>query len=773
MPAKKDNLNEFYSKLNRTLGNFEQRIERLEKQVAYLSKKPAVVSASKETEIVYESPPQRRLGWGLVWLGIFLYIVQWLGLFGLRSLRYILPFPVSSLLPLASIIAGIVLILKNPKQGKIAEKEPEKEIDLGQDAIFIPEKKVVAKKAVAKAVPKAEKLGIEANIGKKWLARIGIISIVLGVAFFVIYAIQNKWIGPTGQVALGVLAGIVLIVLGEVFYQKEYRNYGLTLVGGGFAIIYFAMFAAYRFYGDIIHIPLAFDIIALSIIIMAAVYFAIRYDSKIIAGEAFFLGYAVPLLTSSVNTFFLIYATALTAGLTLLTYYKNWKLLGVGGIAAMYITHIFWLEYYRGNNKDALHLVFLFIYFAMFAVMALNLKEDEKEQIEQFLNSRTQVGIIFVVTYLFLFALNFNQFVTIMAPLLLLALLLMFFVLRYKWDYFAIGGILLTYIVEWRWLDENLKEATLTINFAALSVFFLLFNVLLFILSQEKNKVTNVIAIIMNTVFYYGSIMFFYKPFNRGYDGLFTAALAIFYIILSYIAYQKKVSHYFNTYIVLCFGFLTLAVPLQFNREWITISWAVLTLVLVMLSFRLKENVIRIVSSAVGVIALARILFYDSWQLNPIDLNNILNSTRLFAFASAIIIFYVIAYLYYKNREAFEDYETYVVYVNGAYAIAATLLTTVIIWLEIWDTTLAINAKKLWTSLAFILQAIIILGFGFSAKIKLFRLMGLILFGLAILKVFLYDLSNLEMGYRIISFIVLGIIALLGAFLYNKYKDYI
>ena len=51
--------------------------------------------------------------------------------------------------------------------------------------------------------------------------------------------------------------------------------------------------------------------------------------------------------------------------------------------------------------------------------------------------------------------------------------------------------------------------------------------------------------------------------------------------------------------------------------------------------------------------------------------------------------------------------------------------------------------------------------------------MGLILFGLAILKVFLYDLSNLEMGYRIVSFIVLGIIALLGAFLYNKYKEYI
>src|SRR3989344_432228 len=155
------------------------------------------------------------------------------------------------------------------------------------------------------------------------------------------------------------------------------------------------------------------------------------------------------------------------------------------------------------------------------------------------------------------------------------------------------------------------------------------------------------------------------------------------------------------------------------------------------------------------------------------DLSNILNSTRLFVFASAIIIFYVIAYLYYKNKDSLEKYKSYIIYVNAAYAIAATLLTTIIIWLEIWDTSLALNAKKLWTSLAFILQAIIILDFGFSAKIKLFRLLGLILFGLSIAKVFLYDLSNLETGYRIISFIVLGVIALLAAYLYNKYKEYI
>src|SRR3989344_6494976 len=380
MTAKpKENWSDYFNKLNKTLGSFERRIETLEKQVGTLSKKSG--QATVETEVIYEGNPKRKLGWGLIWLGIFLFIGPWF--LGFGSLRYLLPGEMTGILPLGSIIAGIVIIIMNPKSGKQVKKE-RREIDLGQDSLY-PNKykeedkeESKAKDVSAKKSSKKSKSNFEADIGKKWLPKIGIISIVLGVAFFVIYAIQNKWIGPTGQVALGALAGISLIVVGEVFYRKEYRNYGLTLVGGGFAIIYFAMFAAYRFYGEVINISLPVDVASLSLIIIAAVYFAVRYDSKIIAAEAFFLGYVVPLLTSSVNTFFLIYAIALTAGLTILTYFKNWKLLGAGGIVAMYVTHIFWLDFYTGANKDVLHIVFLFIYFAMFAVMALNLKEDEK-----------------------------------------------------------------------------------------------------------------------------------------------------------------------------------------------------------------------------------------------------------------------------------------------------------------------------------------------------------------------------------------------------------
>jgi uncharacterized membrane protein len=47
------------------------------------------------------------------------------------------------------------------------------------------------------------------------------------------------------------------------------------------------------------------------------------------------------------------------------------------------------------------------------------------------------------------------------------------------------------------------------------------------------------------------------------------------------------------------------------------------------------------------------------------------------------------------------------------------------------------------------------------------------LFGIAILKIFLYDLSFLERLYRIFSFVGLGVILLLVSYLYQRYKEII
>src|SRR3989344_847322 len=99
MPAKPDDSwRQYFNQLSRTLKNFELRIENIEKQVSVLSKKYPKIPAESSTEVIYESPPKRRLGWGLVWLFFILYFGRWFVPF----VRY-LPFP--EILAFASLIA--------------------------------------------------------------------------------------------------------------------------------------------------------------------------------------------------------------------------------------------------------------------------------------------------------------------------------------------------------------------------------------------------------------------------------------------------------------------------------------------------------------------------------------------------------------------------------------------------------------------------------------------------------------------------------------------
>jgi uncharacterized membrane protein len=57
---------------------------------------------------------------------------------------------------------------------------------------------------------------------------------------------------------------------------------------------------------------------------------------------------------------------------------------------------------------------------------------------------------------------------------------------------------------------------------------------------------------------------------------------------------------------------------------------------------------------------------------------------------------------------------------------------------------------------------------GIQNKSAILRWQSLLLFGLVVGKVFLYDLSFLERAYRILSFFVLGAALLAVSFLYQR-----
>lgn len=89
---------------------------------------------------------------------------------------------------------------------------------------------------------------IEYAVASNWLLRIGVLILVCGIGFFLKYSIDNDLLGEQARVALSVLTGIAMIAGGVRFTGGRYHLLSQGLLGGGIAVLYFSVFAAFSFY---------------------------------------------------------------------------------------------------------------------------------------------------------------------------------------------------------------------------------------------------------------------------------------------------------------------------------------------------------------------------------------------------------------------------------------------------------------------------------------------------------------------------------------------
>ena len=60
-------------------------------------------------------------------------------------------------------------------------------------------------------------------MGLTWVNRIGVLTLIIGVGCFFQIAIDNQWIGETGRVALGVLAGLATLAAGDMLWRRNQK----------------------------------------------------------------------------------------------------------------------------------------------------------------------------------------------------------------------------------------------------------------------------------------------------------------------------------------------------------------------------------------------------------------------------------------------------------------------------------------------------------------------------------------------------------------------
>lgn len=91
-------------------------------------------------------------------------------------------------------------------------------------------------KAAARREPR--KAAFETRFGLTLLNRIGVITLILGAAFFFKYAVENEWVGPGARVALGLAAALAALWFGDCQRRRDERLFGNGVTGLGGALLF-------------------------------------------------------------------------------------------------------------------------------------------------------------------------------------------------------------------------------------------------------------------------------------------------------------------------------------------------------------------------------------------------------------------------------------------------------------------------------------------------------------------------------------------------------
>lgn len=199
------------------------------------------------------------------------------------------------------------------------------------------------------------------------LTIIGIFTLVLGIGYFVKYAIDKNWIGETSRAGIGFFTGAGIILIGH-FLRKNYITFASIITGGGISVLYFTATIAFREY-HLFSQNTAFAITTLVTII--SIILSYYYKSEVLIIFSLIGGFSAPLMISTGQSnypFLFIYLTLLNIGMLVVAYLQNWK--SVGWTA--YIFTSLYLFYWNAEQPEILSIVFYSISYIIFYIFALH-----------------------------------------------------------------------------------------------------------------------------------------------------------------------------------------------------------------------------------------------------------------------------------------------------------------------------------------------------------------------------------------------------------------
>jgi uncharacterized membrane protein len=344
---------------------------------------------------------------------------------------------------------------------------------------------------------------------------------------------------------------------------------------------------------------------------------------------------------------------------------------------------------------------------------------------------------------------------------------------RKDWYSLAPISFIGTQLYYWGWYAEFYHRAPSPLERTTVfaTLFFLLFATLP-VLRAIKEGVLNELDILVTTVnsfAYVGALYALFWPDDRWPFTLLILALAAGHVAVARVLpAQKDGKSALARYIFAGLGltFATLAIPIRLEGKWITFCLSVEGAILVWSGFRALSGFLRQFGYVLLAISAVRVLLF------PPPAGSFLLNQRFGAYLLLIVCFGVSLWAAREHMEQTGSQEKNEL---GIFSVAINVYALVALSLEFWDyfgkASTQIDpslAQHLSLSVLWTVYATVLILVGVQQKSALLRWQALILFGLVVGKVFLFDLASLDRAYRILSFFVLGSVLLVVSFLYTR-----
>jgi uncharacterized membrane protein len=233
-------------------------------------------------------------------------------------------------------------------------------------------------------------------------------------------------------------------------------------------------------------------------------------------------------------------------------------------------------------------------------------------------------------------------------------------------------------------------------------------------------------------------------------------------------------------------GFVSVAIPLQLERQWITIGWAIQGVAVIALWTRLDHAGLKYFGLALLCAVFVRLV------LNPVVLKyeprssmRIVNWLMYTYWVPVGAMLGASALLSRHEAARLRDWEAFEGKAAGAGATGLFAVILFFVWINLaiadWFSSgryvtldyVHSPARDLTTSIAWALYAVILLSLGMWRGLSALRWLSLCFLLLTIGKVFLYDLSHLRDLYRVVSlmglaFSLLGVSLAYQRFVFRK-----